>query len=97
MAVSVEPVRVDLPVGRSVDKRKQAVTGPVVLCQGLELMFLCEMVIQPAQQRTANAAQQWSKCAGRLLSVVNLGRRHDEECKQQCCHLQLMNMDSSVR
>lgn len=93
MAVSVEPVRVDLPVGRSVDKRKQAVTGPVVLCQGLELMFRC----QPAQQRTANAAQQWSKCAGRLVSAVNLGRRHDEECKQQCCHLQLMNMGSCVR
>ena len=74
VSVSVEPVRVDVPVERSVDERVRTVTGPIVLCQGHEL-FLCQMTSQSTQQSTANAAQQGSKRARLYVLVITSGRR----------------------
>lgn len=87
VSVSVEPVRVDVPVVRSVDERVRTVTGPIVLCQGHEF-FLCQMASQSAQQSTANAAQQGSKRARLYVLVITSGRCHGGQ-QEQCCHLQV--------
>jgi hypothetical protein len=87
VSVSVEAVRVDVPIVRSVDERVRTVTGPIILWQGPEL-FNCQMASQSVQQNTANAAQQGSKIARLYVLVITLGRRRSGQ-QQQCCDLQV--------